>query len=181
AVPAAARAEPGEHGGVRRDEVPRRARRAGRGRRPGRRADRDPARPRRDLLPLSPDPGTRRRAARRRRGRRGDDDRDGAQGRYALAARPRGHGPRAGGVRGGARAALAARAGRGSAGAAGHPVGAAASAARRDVVVTDNPLVGLLILFGSLSLVSFGGGNTVLPAMHREAVQAQHWLTDRQF
>lgn len=47
--------------------------------------------------------------------------------------------------------------------------------------MTDNPLVRLTILFGSLSLVSFGGGNTVLPAMHQEAVTAQHWLTDRQF
>jgi chromate transporter len=57
----------------------------------------------------------------------------------------------------------------------------AARAARRDVVMTENPLVRLVILFGSLSLVSLGGGNTVLPAMHREAVDAQHWLTDRQF
>ncbi len=51
----------------------------------------------------------------------------------------------------------------------------------RDVVVNDDALVRLTILFGSLSLVSFGGGNTVLPAMHHEAVEARHWLTDRQF
>jgi len=47
--------------------------------------------------------------------------------------------------------------------------------------VSEGTLVRLSMLFGSLSLVSFGGGNTVLPAMHREAVEAQHWLTDRQF
>lgn len=47
--------------------------------------------------------------------------------------------------------------------------------------MNEGALVRLAILFGSLSLVSFGGGNTVLPAMHREAVDAQHWLTDRQF
>ena len=47
--------------------------------------------------------------------------------------------------------------------------------------MSDNPLVRLVVLFGSLSLVSFGGGNTVIPAMHREAVVSQHWLTDRQF
>ena len=47
--------------------------------------------------------------------------------------------------------------------------------------MSDNPLVRLVVLFGSLSLVSFGGGNTVIPAMHREAVMSQHWLTDRQF
>jgi chromate transporter len=47
--------------------------------------------------------------------------------------------------------------------------------------VSDGPLARLAVLFGSLSLVSFGGGNTVVPAMHREAVISQHWLTDRQF
>lgn len=47
--------------------------------------------------------------------------------------------------------------------------------------MTEGPLVRVALLFGSLSLVSLGGGNTVLPAMHREAVGAQHWLTDRQF
>jgi hypothetical protein len=51
----------------------------------------------------------------------------------------------------------------------------------RGVAVSESTLVRLSMLFGSLSLVSFGGGNTVLPAMHREAVEAQHWLTDRQF
>jgi len=47
--------------------------------------------------------------------------------------------------------------------------------------VSGGPLARLTVLFGSLSLVSFGGGNTVVPAMHREAVLGQHWLTDRQF
>ena len=47
--------------------------------------------------------------------------------------------------------------------------------------MSEGPLARLAVLFGSLSLVSFGGGNTVIPAMHREAVVSQHWLTDRQF
>ena len=55
----------------------------------------------------------------------------------------------------------------------------AARAARRDVVVTENPLVRLVILFGSLSLVALGGGTSVLPAMHREAVDAQLGLRQR--
>lgn len=42
-------------------------------------------------------------------------------------------------------------------------------------------LVRLLVLFASLSLVSFGGGNAVLPEMHRQAVVVEGWLTDRQF
>ena len=39
----------------------------------------------------------------------------------------------------------------------------------------------LIVLFGSLSLLSFGGTNTVLPEMHRRAVTDYHWLTDQQF
>lgn len=39
----------------------------------------------------------------------------------------------------------------------------------------------LLSLFGSLSLLSIGGGNTVLPEMHMRAVNGYHWLTDNQF
>jgi chromate transporter len=36
-------------------------------------------------------------------------------------------------------------------------------------------------VFGSLSLLSFGGTNTVLPEMHRQAVTVNHWLTDQEF
>lgn len=39
----------------------------------------------------------------------------------------------------------------------------------------------LISLFGSLSLLSIGGGNTVLPEMHMRAVSGYHWLTDSQF
>lgn len=39
----------------------------------------------------------------------------------------------------------------------------------------------LLTMFGSLSLLSIGGGNTVLPDMHRQAVGGHHWLTNSQF
>jgi len=42
-------------------------------------------------------------------------------------------------------------------------------------------LLRLVVLFGSLSLVSLGGGNTVLPEVHRGAVHDNHWMTDRQF
>jgi chromate transporter len=30
-------------------------------------------------------------------------------------------------------------------------------------------------------LLAVGGGNSVIPEMHRYAVDVQHWLTDRQF
>lgn len=39
----------------------------------------------------------------------------------------------------------------------------------------------LITMFGSLSLLSIGGGNTVLPDMHRQAVGTHHWLTNSQF
>ena len=39
----------------------------------------------------------------------------------------------------------------------------------------------LIGLFGSLSLMSIGGGNTVLPEMHLRAVNGHHWLTNAQF
>ena len=42
-------------------------------------------------------------------------------------------------------------------------------------------LLSLLGLFGSLSLMSIGGGNTVLSEMHLRAVNGYHWLTDGQF
>lgn len=42
-------------------------------------------------------------------------------------------------------------------------------------------LVQILLLFSSLSILSIGGGNTVLPEMHRKAVGDYHWLTDKQF
>ncbi|MEN6565311.1 MAG: chromate transporter [Veillonellales bacterium] len=45
----------------------------------------------------------------------------------------------------------------------------------------NNTFISLLILFSSLSLASIGGGNTVIPDIHREAVLAHHWLTDGEF
>src|SRR5580692_9431558 len=39
----------------------------------------------------------------------------------------------------------------------------------------------ILILFASLSLLSIGGGNSVLPEMHQRSVSDYHWLTDNQF
>jgi len=39
----------------------------------------------------------------------------------------------------------------------------------------------LMMLFSSLSLLSIGGGNAVLPEMHLKAVRVDHWLTDSQF
>ena len=39
----------------------------------------------------------------------------------------------------------------------------------------------LLSMFGTLSLLSIGGGNAVLPEMHMRAVNGYHWLTNAQF
>ena len=42
-------------------------------------------------------------------------------------------------------------------------------------------LIALIAVFASASLVSFGGGNIVLPELHRQAVSVHAWLTDQQF
>lgn len=42
-------------------------------------------------------------------------------------------------------------------------------------------LLTIVSVFASLSLVSIGGGNTVLPEIHRAAVQREQWMTDQQF
>jgi chromate transporter len=47
------------------------------------------------------------------------------------------------------------------------------------------PALGTLLAlagqFGGLSLLAFGGANAVVPEMHRQAVEAHHWLDDRTF
>ena len=42
-------------------------------------------------------------------------------------------------------------------------------------------LLRVAVVFASLSLVSLGGGNTVLPEIHRAAVHDNNWMTDQQF
>lgn len=39
----------------------------------------------------------------------------------------------------------------------------------------------LISFFGTLSLLSFGGGNTVIPDIQRQAVLVRHWLSDGEF
>lgn len=41
--------------------------------------------------------------------------------------------------------------------------------------------VQLGVMFATLSLLSIGGGNAVLPDMHLQAVRQHHWITDNQF
>jgi chromate transporter len=47
--------------------------------------------------------------------------------------------------------------------------------------MNSGALLQLIMVFGSLSLLSFGGTNTVLPEMHRQAVTVNHWLSDQEF
>ncbi|MGE0716133.1 MAG: chromate transporter [Alphaproteobacteria bacterium] len=48
--------------------------------------------------------------------------------------------------------------------------------------MSDTGLLGAIARhFAMLSLLAFGGGNTVLPEMHRYTVDVAHWLTDQQF
>jgi chromate transporter len=42
-------------------------------------------------------------------------------------------------------------------------------------------LISLAIIFAELSLLAFGGGNTILPEMKRQVVDVHNWLTGQQF
>jgi chromate transporter len=42
-------------------------------------------------------------------------------------------------------------------------------------------LLQILLLFAGLSLLAVGGGNGVIPAMQRAAVDVHHWMTNREF
>lgn len=39
----------------------------------------------------------------------------------------------------------------------------------------------LALIFGQLSLLAFGGGNTILPEMQRQVVEVHHWMPAAEF
>jgi chromate transporter len=45
----------------------------------------------------------------------------------------------------------------------------------------NHDLVALAALFSQLSLLAFGGGNTILPEMERQVVQVHHWMSQADF
>ena len=47
--------------------------------------------------------------------------------------------------------------------------------------MSPGTFLALVAVFGSASLVSFGGGNIVLPELHRQSVAVHGWITDSQF
>lgn len=47
--------------------------------------------------------------------------------------------------------------------------------------MNDNPLLHLVVTLAGLSLVAVGGGNSVLPEMHRQFVDTFHWFSDAEF
>jgi chromate transporter len=42
-------------------------------------------------------------------------------------------------------------------------------------------LAAIAAQFTALSLVAFGGANAVIPEIHRQSVEARHWMTDQDF
>lgn len=44
----------------------------------------------------------------------------------------------------------------------------------------DN-IISLVVVFGSLSLLAIGGGNTIIPDIHRETVVVHGWMTNMEF
>jgi chromate transporter len=47
--------------------------------------------------------------------------------------------------------------------------------------MNDNPLATLFVYFATLSLFAVGGANAAIPEMHRIAVEAMAWMSDKQF
>ncbi len=45
----------------------------------------------------------------------------------------------------------------------------------------DNPYLSLLAVFVPLSLISFGGGQAIIPEIHRQAVQGHQWIGEATF
>lgn len=43
------------------------------------------------------------------------------------------------------------------------------------------PLVHIGLIFLQLSLVAVGGGNSILPDIHRQVVESRHWMTSQEF
>ncbi|ACC73529.1 chromate transporter [Paraburkholderia phymatum] len=42
-------------------------------------------------------------------------------------------------------------------------------------------LIALAVIFSQLSLLAFGGGNTILPEMQRQVVEVHHWMPATEF
>lgn len=42
-------------------------------------------------------------------------------------------------------------------------------------------LIGLILVFAQLSLLAFGGGNSIIPEMYRQVVDIHGWLDGREF
>jgi len=47
--------------------------------------------------------------------------------------------------------------------------------------MSDSRLLGLVLVFAPLSLISFGGGQAIIADMQHQTVDIQHWMTGRQF
>jgi len=45
----------------------------------------------------------------------------------------------------------------------------------------SDTLTALAAIFSQLSLLAFGGGNTILPEMQRQVVDVHHWMPAREF
>lgn len=45
----------------------------------------------------------------------------------------------------------------------------------------NDTLISLAVIFSQLSLLAFGGGNTILPEMQRQVVDVHHWMPASEF
>lgn len=45
----------------------------------------------------------------------------------------------------------------------------------------NDTLIAIATIFSQLSLLAFGGGNTILPEMQRQVVDVHHWMSAHEF
>jgi chromate transporter len=49
------------------------------------------------------------------------------------------------------------------------------------VMKPTDVLPAIFLQFAMLSMLAFGGANSVVPEMHRQAVEVRHWMSDKEF
>ena len=65
----------------------------------------------------------------------------------------------------------------------GHAAAGAGRGARRAArrPAMNDTLIAIATIFSQLSLLAFGGGNTILPEMQRQVVDVHHWMSAHEF
>ena len=63
----------------------------------------------------------------------------------------------------------------------GHAPARPRRATRSEEAGMNDTLIAIATIFSQLSLLAFGGGNTILPEMQRQVVDVHHWMSAHEF